>query len=296
MTYTYSTHHCMECDNVIPRVSITKCKKCGMEICKKCLRKGKGFCSWCIDEAPDEYRWMDKFATMLLFLSPVFGFLLPLPQPIIWLAIQSNLKLLIWGAVYTTVFIIIFSIIKSKSRKGLIRSTKSRTPSIVATRQSRDELLINFETASTGQDATLNEVEIKDAGAGGNNISNSISIITCTNCGSALEAGDDFCPDCGTPVHTITPAAPKTSRLYTEPSSPATVVSPRPSKEIFTPAVEPVKRCESCGEVIDENETFCPKCGADLIDEIPATPLKCSGCGKEITPEDLFCGFCGKPV
>ena len=66
-------------------------------------------------------------------------------------------------------------------------------------------------------------------------------------------------------------------------------------------------QCSGCGEIIDDKNVFCPKCGAkkEVADEekedsavaseevIPEGKRKCSGCGEIIDDSDMFCANCG---
>ena len=74
------------------------------------------------------------------------------------------------------------------------------------------------------------------------------------------------------------------------------------------------RKCSGCGEIIDDKNEFCPKCGAkkevaeaskteetvEVVEEvveteevIPEGKRKCSGCGEIIDDADVFCANCG---
>jgi hypothetical protein len=47
------------------------------------------------------------------------------------------------------------------------------------------------------------------------------------------------------------------------------------------------KKCWNCGAEVDNNASFCPKCGASL------NPVKCPNCGHMNSPAAKFCENCG---
>ena len=50
------------------------------------------------------------------------------------------------------------------------------------------------------------------------------------------------------------------------------------------------KTCEQCGQVLNEDEDFCPYCGTKYVD--PDSRI-CKVCGNKIRPGADFCGKCG---
>jgi predicted RNA-binding Zn-ribbon protein involved in translation (DUF1610 family) len=59
-----------------------------------------------------------------------------------------------------------------------------------------------------------------------------------------------------------------------------------------------LKKCTKCGEALELNIVFCPKCGEKQpVIEVKAEPqaqgLSCTGCGAPIGPETKFCPKCG---
>ena len=50
-------------------------------------------------------------------------------------------------------------------------------------------------------------------------------------------------------------------------------------------------RCESCGELIENDSQFCPFCGVQLYGK-----MKCESCGELIDNNSKFCTSCGVPV
>jgi uncharacterized Zn finger protein (UPF0148 family) len=127
-------------------------------------------------------------------------------------------------------------------------------------------------------------------------------ILTCSHCGSALEDGDAFCPECGDRVagtqETVTSAEtvaeePPTQQSEWIPTEPAAdeqgaenfsagtiepaepPVPPVSLDELDTlnspeiSAEAPVTRaafCESCGSALEDGDAFCPECGARVAD------------------------------
>lgn len=49
------------------------------------------------------------------------------------------------------------------------------------------------------------------------------------------------------------------------------------------------KKCPKCGDLVDENEKFCSKCGEPLM-----VKKVCASCGAQNEFEDEFCRGCGK--
>jgi len=54
---------------------------------------------------------------------------------------------------------------------------------------------------------------------------------------------------------------------------------------------EPALECSSCGAVLDDDDTFCHKCGARVEFE-----RECAGCGTIAKAEDTFCRKCGSKI
>lgn len=55
-----------------------------------------------------------------------------------------------------------------------------------------------------------------------------------------------------------------------------------------------MKYCEKCGNQLTENDIFCSKCGAKVMQENKS--IFCTNCGKENSQEDKFCMCCGTSV
>ncbi len=54
---------------------------------------------------------------------------------------------------------------------------------------------------------------------------------------------------------------------------------------------EPASECHSCGAILDEDDTFCHKCGTRVEFE-----RECAGCGATAKAEDTFCRKCGSKI
>ena len=69
------------------------------------------------------------------------------------------------------------------------------------------------------------------------------------------------------------------------------------------------RKCSGCGEIIDDKNVFCPKCGAkkevveeakenatvtdNKVEEVKAEKNVCPNCGTELAEGDVFCANCG---
>ena len=49
-----------------------------------------------------------------------------------------------------------------------------------------------------------------------------------------------------------------------------------------------MKKCKKCGHEVSENDLFCPKCGASLLDK-----KVCPKCGATNMSENIKCSSCG---
>ena len=52
-----------------------------------------------------------------------------------------------------------------------------------------------------------------------------------------------------------------------------------------------MKKCLNCGTECQDEDLFCPKCGAKLVNE-----NACPKCGNPIDPKDAFCRHCGHKI
>ncbi|MEX2683208.1 MAG: hypothetical protein Q6373_016605 [Candidatus Sigynarchaeota archaeon] len=139
MSYQSYTASCMECGATITySVAVKKCRKCSMELCKKCYAKHGGLCIWCLEAAADTPLWLIKIAKIFMALSPVFGFLVPAPVPIAFL-LQSNVVNWLWGFVYSGVFLIVFSILLGSAKAAALKSIVVKASPPAAPKQERDE-------------------------------------------------------------------------------------------------------------------------------------------------------------
>lgn len=56
-------------------------------------------------------------------------------------------------------------------------------------------------------------------------------------------------------------------------------------------------RCVRCNHVAAENEEYCIRCGAPLINRCTDSPgLLSKGCGKKNSTEASYCAHCGSPT
>lgn len=75
----------------------------------------------------------------------------------------------------------------------------------------------------------------------------------CTNCGSQIPDGANFCVACGAPAK--------------RPQPPQAPVPPSPQPQPLVPAqpaTHAASRCSWCGAPVDATQTSCPKCGATI--------------------------------
>jgi len=81
-------------------------------------------------------------------------------------------------------------------------------------------------------------------------------IPACPKCGSNIETGDRFCPECGFDISVSYETAPKDQESIPQPIA----------EEIITP-VNPVNEpaCPQCGAGHDTDVRFCPQCGYDTL-------------------------------
>ncbi|GAA0182288.1 hypothetical protein SH2C18_46930 [Clostridium sediminicola] len=56
---------------------------------------------------------------------------------------------------------------------------------------------------------------------------------------------------------------------------------------------ESTLQCNKCGQVVNNDDNFCPSCG-NKIEKIKKN--FCKHCGKEVNGDNKFCIFCGKEV
>jgi predicted amidophosphoribosyltransferase len=99
-------------------------------------------------------------------------------------------------------------------------------------------------------------------------------MITCTSCGAEV-TGKKFCPQCGTPVQSVSVAS--------------------------TPSTSP-NVCPRCNGEVTPGAAFCMHCGTALQAQPAAptlqaaTPAFCTHCGKQAVLGARFCQGCGSPL
>ena len=87
----------------------------------------------------------------------------------------------------------------------------------------------------------------------------------CPKCGTLVQPGVRFCPQCG---NSMVPAAPAAGG----------------------------PPCPKCGQPTAPGAKFCPNCGATLAPPAPAAPRKCPKCSAEVAGAGKFCPNCGAPL
>lgn len=62
--------------------------------------------------------------------------------------------------------------------------------------------------------------------------------------------------------------------------------------------IQKMKKCSNCGYIVNERQSFCPKCGVALAKEEPKEPVGeiCAACGGVLRENAKFCTSCGAPV
>ena len=58
-------------------------------------------------------------------------------------------------------------------------------------------------------------------------------------------------------------------------------------------AVQNMKECPKCGEIVTADHKFCPKCGTALPEKTIGEAYLCPKCGKQNLPETVYCVECG---
>jgi hypothetical protein len=140
-SYAVSSYNCMECNHTIHAASyVKKCRKCSMDLCGSCFTKHGGVCAWCFEAAADTPLWLIRIAKILLIFSPLFGFLVPAPMPIMLLLITNPYNWL-WGLMYTGLFLMGFGIVIGSAKAAAIKSIVLSPSSLKSPPVARDEPL-----------------------------------------------------------------------------------------------------------------------------------------------------------
>ena len=87
----------------------------------------------------------------------------------------------------------------------------------------------------------------------------------CPKCGTLVQPGVRFCPQCG---NSMVPAAPAAGG----------------------------PPCPKCGQPTAPGAKFCPNCGATIAPPAPAAPRKCPKCQADVAGAGKFCPNCGAPL
>ncbi len=67
----------------------------------------------------------------------------------------------------------------------------------------------------------------------------------------------------------------------------------RAAQNYATQAGKNIKICESCGESVSADKSFCPHCGSKLPEKTLSDGAICPSCGKQNTIDMKFCADCG---
>lgn len=57
-----------------------------------------------------------------------------------------------------------------------------------------------------------------------------------------------------------------------------------------------VKKCNNCGEILSQDDIYCPKCGSKFEEISNTKQMYCSKCGKPLESDSKFCSHCGEKV
>ena len=114
----------------------------------------------------------------------------------------------------------------------------------------------------------------------------------CPNCRQEIEAGSEFCGNCGVrierqPVELPCPACGS-------PLLPGAEFCAECGSKLSAETIPAEAFCPECGAAVLPGDTFCVACGAKLtVETIPAQAV-CPGCGEPLSPQAAFCGNCGR--
>jgi RNA polymerase subunit RPABC4/transcription elongation factor Spt4 len=108
---------------------------------------------------------------------------------------------------------------------------------------------------------------------------------TCTNCGAELKEEDMVCPKCGADVSEIEEenAEDENDEMINE-----------EGKEKNEKG-EIIYICGNCNAVLKQDDKVCPKCGAEVIEEVEelGEKLTCPHCNEVVDVDDDICNACG---
>lgn len=98
-------------------------------------------------------------------------------------------------------------------------------------------------------------------------------IQACPKCGSTIETGERFCPECGFDTSVSYETTPKSQEAIPQSIVEEIITPVNPVNVPVTPdANEPA--CPQCGTGIDTDERFCPQCGYDTISDKDKNDIK----------------------
>ena len=142
---------------------------------------------------------------------------------------------------------------------------------------------------------------------------------SCTSCGNDV-TGKKFCPECGTPVHSVDSVESENNSTHVCPrcngvvkpgaafcmhcgsslSTQTAIATATP-----TPSAQPqslTQSCIACHTEVPAEMAFCTNCGQSMrtttAPDVLATPVApiCANCGKQNNPGVNFCAQCGSPL
>ncbi len=142
---------------------------------------------------------------------------------------------------------------------------------------------------------------------------------SCTSCGNDV-TGKKFCPECGTPVHSVDSVESENNSTHVCPrcngvvkpgaafcmhcgsslSTQTAIATATP-----TPSAQPqslTQTCIACHTEVPAEMAFCTNCGQSMrtttAPDVLATPVApiCANCGKQNNPGVNFCAQCGSPL
>ena len=114
----------------------------------------------------------------------------------------------------------------------------------------------------------------------------------CPNCRQEIEAGTEFCGNCGARIerHPVE----LTCRACGSPLLPGAEFCAECGTRLGGEAVQAQSFCPECGAAVLPGDTFCVACGARLGGETISAQSVCPECGEPLSPQAAFCGNCGR--
>ncbi len=246
----------MECNTKIPAVSLKKCKKCAINLCESCFKKHGNICIWCLQAAADRPLWLVRISKVLIAMSPLIGFFVPAPIPIIFL-LQTNQVNWLWGFFYTGIFLMISGILLASARAAVLKSIIVTEPSSTTSTHAIDVLDVDkslLQTTTPGRDAGLFTTFEKTIES-----SNARPLIQIPP--SPVPNGQSQSELPGTQMQD--PAPSTTTQDITAIKEKQTSYAPTDSID-FMLKLEKVN-CPNCGKLANSSSVVCPYCGYNRL-------------------------------